>query len=285
MCKKFNVPYIVSSHGSFSPWSLSQNKVRKGLYWHLFGKATIKDAMAFHFTTEDERLKSFSAVPLLKKIPNFVVSNGIDTKKIKEERNVRKKLGISDTKFILLFVGRIHRVKGIHFILEALKKLNDEKFVFLIVGDKEDVAYTKYLTTLSNKLKDKVIWQESVSRDEVWNFYYSANLFILPSHHENFSMVVVEAMACGLPVLISKNVGIWREVIADNAGISINLDKNGIAGELKKLLANPSLLKEISENARKSALKRYDTDKVASLMIRAYEDILTDRRSPELKWK
>ena len=98
-------------------------------------------------------------------------------------------------------------------------------------------------------------------------------------------MVVVEAMACGLPVLISNNVGIWREVQADNAGFVVNQDVDEIADVLKKCIEIPDLLKQLSQNARKSAENRYDINKVATLMIKAYEDVLTDKRSSELQWR
>jgi glycosyltransferase involved in cell wall biosynthesis len=281
-CKAFSKPYIVSIRGSLSPWSWKQSSAKKRLYWRLFGRGTIKNATAVHFTAEGERLKALSAVPFLTKIPNFIVPNGIV---IKKGKDIRESLNIPSEKFVLLFVGRIHRKKGIHFVLEALKKLNDKRFLFLIVGQREDADYTNRLIKLSSELQDSVIWHEQVSGDEVWDYYSSSNLFVLPSYDENFGMVVVEAMACGLPVLVSKNVDIWREVQADAAGFVVDQDSDKIACILKKLINDIQLLGQVSENARKSAEKRYNIDKVASLMIKAYEDVLTGRRTRELQWK
>jgi glycosyltransferase involved in cell wall biosynthesis len=105
------------------------------------------------------------------------------------------------------------------------------------------------------------------------------------SYSENFAMAAVEAMTFGLPILISNKVGIWREVQEDNAGFVINQDVNEIAKILKMTCEKPQILKEMSELARKSAEKRYDINKVADLMIMAYEDILTGKRSPELQWR
>lgn len=199
--------------------------------------------------------------------------------------DIRKSLKIQNNKAVLLYIGRIHRTKGIHFVLQALKKLNDKKFLFLIIGNKEDDEYVKYLNKLSKELPNSVIWHEPVPGDRVWDYYSSSNLFVLPSYDENFGMVVVEAMACGLPVLISKNVGIWREVEADGAGLVANQDVDEIASILKNLTKDEKLLRQMSENARKSSENRYDIDKVASLMAEAYEDVLTGRKSPELQWQ
>jgi glycosyltransferase involved in cell wall biosynthesis len=283
-CKIFHKPYLISTHGSFSPWPWKQNMLKKKTYWYLFGKKIIKKAKAIHFTSEDERLKSFSTVPLLKKIPGFIVPNGIDIKNTKKSKDIRANLNIPKDKFVLLFVGRIHKVKGIDFIIKALEKINSSRLLFLIVGNKEDIEYIKLLHNLSKYHPNNVIWHEPVRREHVWDFYHSSDLFVLPSYSENFGMVVVEAMACGLPGLISRNVGIWREVQSDNAGFIVNQDVDEITDVLKKCLENPGILQKLSLNARKSAESRYDINKVASLMIKAYENVLSGRRSPELQW-
>jgi glycosyltransferase involved in cell wall biosynthesis len=281
-CKMYSKPYLVSTHGSLSPWPWSQSFVKKRIYWHIFGMKTIKKTSAIHFTTNDERDKSLSTVPILSKKQSFIVPNGIV---IKRGKNIRNNLNIKDEQFLLLFTGRIHRKKGIHFIIEALRKLKNNRLTFLIVGHEEDSEYVNHLKEISKELAGDVIWKESVNADYIWDYYSSSELFVLPSYDENFGMVVVEAMACGLPVLISKNVGLWHEVQADNAGFVVNQDVDEIASVLKRISDNPELLKQMSEHARKSAENRYDINKVASLMIKAYEDVLTERRSPELQWR
>jgi len=281
-CKKHSIPYIVTGHGSFNPWPWRQNLFKKRIYWYMFGKKIIKEASAIHFTTQDERDKSLYTIQTLSKKTSFIVPNGIV---IKEGKNIRSRLNIKDDIFLLIYAGRIHRKKAIHLIIEAMKKLKDFKVKFLIIGPKEDNEYFDYLKAISNELDGKIIWKYSVSADDIWDYYSSSNLFVLPSNDENFGMVVVEAMACGLPVLISNNVGIWREVEADKAGFVIKQNVNEIADVLKICIEDPELLAQLSQNARKSAEKRYDINKVADLMIKAYEDVLTGRRSAELQWR
>jgi glycosyltransferase involved in cell wall biosynthesis len=282
VCKHFSKPYIVSAHGSFNTWCWNQNIIKKRFYWHLIGKKAIDGAHAIHFTVRDEREKSLSTLPFLMQKENFVVPNGIV---LKEGKNIRDKLGFSTDQFILLFVGRIHRKKGIHLIIEAMKRIDNKNIRLLLVGSKEDTGYVSLLEKISKEVEGKLIWHDTVSVNEVWDYYSSSTLFVLPSHDENFGMVVVEAMSCGLPVLISKNVGIWREIQSDEAGVIVNQDADEIAEAIKKLADDPELLERMRNNAKKSAEKRYDINKVASLMVKAYEDILTGRRSPELQWK
>jgi glycosyltransferase involved in cell wall biosynthesis len=282
VCKHVSKPYIVSVHGSFNTWCWNQNIIQKRFYWHLIGKKAINSAHAIHFTVRDEQEKSLSTLPFLRQKENFVIPNGIV---LKEGKNIRDKLGFTSDQFILLFVGRIHRKKGIHLVIEAMKRIDNKNIRLLLVGSKEDKDYVSLLGKTSKEVEDKILWHDTVPVNEIWDYYSSSTLFVLPSHDENFGMVVVEAMACGLPVLVSKNVGIWREVESDGAGVAVNQDVDEIAEAIKKLADDTKLLNKMKHNARKSAEKRYDINKVASLMIKAYEDVLTGRKSLELQWE
>ena len=286
-CKKSNIPYIVTPHGSFGTWAWNQSRIKKKTYWHLFGKKTITNASAIHFTAEAERKDSMYSLPIIQNIPNFIVPNGIKLNKKNNKQDIRQLLNIPRNEFIILFLGRIHRKKGIDLFLKALRFFKNHNVHFVIVGPKNDQTYCSYLRLLLKKfdIERNVIWYGPVTKDKIWDFYYASDIMVLTSHSENFGMTVVEAMHCGLPVLISKNVGIWKEVVDNGAGIAVDLKVNTIVNGLKKLLTNPPLLKKMSENARRVVENRYNIDKIASLMIKAYEDVLTGRRSPELRWK
>jgi len=285
-CKKARIPYIVSPNGSFRKHPWSRKAINKTLYWYFFSKKTVKNADAIHFTTEEERKDSFSTIPFVKKIPNFIVPNGIKMDIKKKNINIREMLNISPNTFLILFLGRIHKIKGIDLILKSLSLIKDLNFHFLVVGPKEDKEYYCYLKWLSKKLglNKKVTWFGPVENDEIWDFYSSANLYIQMSYSENFAMTVVEAMACGLPVLINNNIGIWEEILENKAGFVVNQNTNEIAKTLRELIQNSKILKLFSQNAKRLAKERFNINKVADLMIKAYEDILTGRRSPELQW-
>lgn len=285
-CKNSQIPYIVSPNGSFIRYAWKQNILKKRPYWYLVGRKTIEDSAAIHFTTEVEREDSLFTLRPLKPIPTFVVPNGIGLKKGARTQDMREVLNIPEDKFLMLFLGRIHRIKGIEYILEALALIRDWEVYLLIVGPQEDREYYNYLRALSRELNvdNNIVWHEAVNGNEVSNFYDCSNLYVLPSYSENFAMTVVEAMACGLPVLISKNVGIWREVQADGAGFVAGQDVQEIANILRRISKDRQSVLQLSQNARKSAENRYEINKVSSLMIKAYEDVLTGRRSPELQW-
>jgi glycosyltransferase involved in cell wall biosynthesis len=104
--------------------------------------------------------------------------------------------------------------------------------------------------------------------DMKWGAFYASEAFVLPSHQENFGIAVAEAMGCGLPVLISDKVNIWREVEADGAGI-VNTDTvEGTEKTLRQWLAlDKDARKKMAEQAKLSFEKRFTVDAMANSLI------------------
>jgi len=291
-CKRKDKPYIVTPHSSLMKYAFNFGpRYKKIIYWKLFGEKTIKNASAVQFLCEGEREESSM---FCKKVQSFVVPNGIDPSKFKKEKDkkstmLREKLGIPQEAVILLFLGRIHPKKQIEFIIESLPYIlkHKEDVYFLIVGPVEDNNYDNKLKELVNKLNLNlnIIRVGPVKSEEVVDFYFESNIMVLPSTVEGISMSLTESMFASLPLLISNRIANWHEVAEDKAGIIVEPNFQSVCDALLKVCVNPELLKQLSINARKSAEKRYDINKVTDLMIMAYEDVLCGRRSPELQWK
>jgi glycosyltransferase involved in cell wall biosynthesis len=261
--------------------------VKKNIYWWLCGRQTIKKASAIHFLCEGERRTSMSNIY---NVPSFVIPNGIEISrnntKIKSPC-LRAKLGIKEQSLVLLYVGRIHPVKRVELIIESLSYLNSSDIFLIVVGPVLDNNYLDSLKRLSihcnvdNKLK----WIGPISNNAMAEFYEMADLLVLLSEYEGISMTSIEAMNKGTPLLVSEGVLNWKEIVADGAGIVMkNIGPKDISNQLNMLNLDRSYLKKLSQNAIKSAMYRYDIDNVSHLMIKAYMDILTAQRSPELQW-
>ncbi|MDI6701327.1 MAG: glycosyltransferase [bacterium] len=290
-CMKNNIPYIVSPHSSLMEWSFEEvgNKLLKKLFWESFSSRTISMATAIHFLCEGERITSKKYIG---NSSSFIVPNGIilDIFKFNEQKRneMREKFRISNETIVLLYLGRIHRKKNIELIMEALRNQNTtQKVILFIIGHIEDNTYYQLLKrTASNLNVDSSIrWLPPVESREVKDFYFMSDLMMLPSKSEGISMAITEALGASLPVLISNRVANYREIEMDKAGIVVKPTQESVVEAIKRILSSPSLLKTFSQNARKSAESRYALDKVAYLMIKAYEDVLTGRRSPELQWR
>ena len=120
---------------------------------------------------------------------------------------------------------------------------------------------------------------------EVRNILLAASDFLaLPTYQENFGNAVVEGMAAGLPVLVSDQVGICREVEIDQAGIVTGVEADSIAQGLVTLASQPTQLKEMGRKGRQAAADRYSIQSTAKKMERAYLDILEGIQTPDLHW-
>jgi glycosyltransferase involved in cell wall biosynthesis len=104
--------------------------------------------------------------------------------------------------------------------------------------------------------------------------FRDSDIFTLPSYSENFGLAVIEAMASGMPVIISNKVGIFREVQSYNAGVVIDCNEISLYQAMKSILDNANFAEELSSKARRMAEEYYDIDKVAGRMIEAYREIL-----------
>ena len=127
-------------------------------------------------------------------------------------------------KRVVLFLGRIHQVKGCDILVQAFAKtiqnIQNSQNIHLVIAGPDQYGLVDGLKEMSNQLgvSDKITWTGMLSGEMKWAAFYAAEVLILPSHQESFGIAVAEAVGCGRPVLISNKVSIWREIEADNAG-------------------------------------------------------------------
>jgi glycosyltransferase involved in cell wall biosynthesis len=125
-------------------------------------------------------------------------------------------------KKIMLYISRIQEKKGCDDLIVAFSKAQkyDQNYVLVLAGNVTG-KYKEFLKNLIeyHQLESKVIWVDFLSGELKWSAYYAADIFVLASHQENFGIAISEALSCGLPVLITNKVNIWREIKKYKAGI------------------------------------------------------------------
>jgi len=152
----------------------------------------------------------------------------------------RRELGLDGR--VILFVGRLNRLKGLEYLIAAMKKVNErfENARLVIVGDGPLEESCRELSS-SHGIADSVIFKGRVSHTDLPKFYVAADVLVLPSFYESFSMVVLEAMASGCPVVTTRNV---QAVMAmgDEASEVISAgDSDAIASSVTAILADEAL--------------------------------------------
>lgn len=281
-CRKFNVPYIVSPHGCLMDWGLGRKRWKRFPYWYLFTRPTLLMANAIHYVSKGESAKSQKRFNKI--IPSYIIPNCLvlEDYVIQPEKitNFRDSLEIPKDAFIVSFLSLIRPRKGVELLIRAFSCLKDQNIFLVIGGAVENQKYLKSLRAMCRDydLGSRVRWLGLVEPKDLRSFYSVSDLFTFPSFEEAFGMVVVEAMACGTPVLVSRGVPIWEEVVQDGAGLVIDFSPQDIVNKIKKLTSNPSLLQSLSKNTKESVKNRYDIEKVACLMKKSYEDILSNHR-------
>src|SRR5690606_9458028 len=145
-------------------------------------------------------------------------------------------------KHYLLFLSRIHEKKGVDLLIKAYFQLQEmgckeELPSLVIAGPGMETSYGRHLRAMVHQnpmMKQSVFFPGMLSGEAKWGAFYGCEAFVLPSHQENFGIAVVEALACGKPVLISDQVNIWREIAAWKAG---NIAPDSLVGTMDMLEA------------------------------------------------
>ncbi len=284
---ELEIPYIVSTRGTFVPTALNSKKLKKLIYLKLFDQFVLKNASAYHFTTLLER-KKMDLFKIQK--PNFINPNGLDLMEFSDlpgKSDSNKVLKLDEDSFVITFLGRLNWVKAIDFLVKGFVKVSKKFSNAILVLAGPDGGEEANLKELVKDLGivDKVIFLGPIDKEKRLKLFASTDILALVSWTENFGNAAVEAMAAGVPVLVSENVGICDAVSEDGAGLVVPVDEDAIAKALIQMLFDSERLKAMGKAAYESARKRYDIRVVAELMAKAYEDVLTGRRSPECNWE
>jgi len=255
-CLIKNKPFIISPRGTINYEAINlRSKYLKRLYYNMLAKHYIKRASALHFTSQDEKDNVIKSLRLNNKF--FIVPNGLDLSKFKKlplKGAFKEKFPSLNGKRYILFLGRINLKKGIDILLESFKDVlgvyND---IYLVIVGSSDDNYLNILKKMiaNMKIEDKVIFTGFLSGDEKLAAYVDAEFFVLPSRSENFGMSVIEAMACGLPVLVSDKVGISKEISINASGIVFENEINKLTKAISNLFEDKAKKETLSKNGKK----------------------------------
>ena len=275
--KKAKKPYWLFTHGMLDPWfndAYPLKKLKKMLYWP-FQYRVLRDAEQILFTCEEEKLlarKSFRPYQVRERVVTYGISGpppGSDAQ-----------IAAFDDAFpdlaharYMLFLSRIHPKKGCDLLIKAFaEQSKTDPDLKLVFAGPAPEKYKKELESIASGLniEDKISWIGMVQGDVKWGCLRKAEAFVLPSHQENFGIAVVEALACGCPVLISKSVNIWREITEDGAGVAETDDIAGTNRLLKTWIELPKDKRaEMSRKAIDSFAHHFSSEKAAESLIEA----------------
>jgi glycosyltransferase involved in cell wall biosynthesis len=257
-----NVPLVVSPRGTFSGWAMARSRAIKILFWSSLQKSAISHAKLFHATAENE----YSDIRRLGfRQPVAVIPNGIDIPEVSRPAH-------RGNDRILLFLGRLHPVKGVDLLLEAWARLQGShpRWRLRIVGP-GDADYLRKLKEQADALGlERVTFAGPLYGEEKGEAYRSADLFVLPTHSENFGVAVAEALAAGVPVVTTKGAP-WSGLVEHRAGWWVDIDAEYLRRALDEAMSkDPHALAEMGERGRGWMERDFSWDRIAAQMIESY---------------
>lgn len=204
----------------------------------------------------------------------LVVPGGIELSRFKKSKPgfLRNKLGLSEDKKIILYLGRLGKEKNIGFIIESLKKLlesNDDIYL-AIVGDGPE---RKNLSTLVKKLNlnSKVLFTGFVSRLDVSKVYSDSYIFVFASTTETQGLTVPEAMATGLPVVVMRDPAFEEIVLDGKTGLLTDTSETDFAEKVLSLIENEELRKKLGSDGEKFVKENFSSRSQAENVLEAYQ--------------
>jgi glycosyltransferase involved in cell wall biosynthesis len=273
--KRFAKPCIVSLHGMLSPRALGHRAYRKRLYWRLFEHRRIAGAASVHALTQAEKEQYRRAV---KSGHCFVVPGGVwlgDEQAIhKLEQAASRKKAEHKT---ILFLGRLHPIKGLDLLLPAFaRSLETQPSWQLILAGPDEAGYAGKISKLVRKLKlqDNVKMPGLVAGSQKANLLREADLFVLPSYSEGFSVAVLEAMAEALPVLLTDQCG-FPEAGRARAARIVDATEEALTTGLRELMSmSDDERRRMGRKGRELVAREYTWPRAAQKMLDEYERIV-----------
>lgn len=260
---KFNIPIIHSPHGMLTSWAIANKKNKKRIAWLLYQHRDLLKVSAFHVTCTDEKE---DVLRLGFNQPIHIIPLGID---IPEYDPINRRSNK------ILFMSRIHPKKGLLNLIEAWNKIRDERWSIVICGPDDD----NHLSTITDRINELGLtsffdFRGSVFGNEKEKLLRECSVFVLPSYSENFGIVILEALAHGMPVITTKGCP-WKIINDYKAGWWIDVGVEPLHKALIDFLNTDIKTRtKMSENAYKIALEKYSWDVVIDDILNLYNTII-----------
>ncbi len=273
--RKNAVPYILTPHGELSEWSMRHKRWKKRIYTKAVLDRVLRNADALHAITPAEKDR---IAQLGYQTPVTVASNGIDPApfhNLPDPSDFLAGFPTLNGKRVILFLGRLNPTKGLDILARAFSSIA-RRFpdaILLMAGPDEEGGQRAMESILrSEGVLDRAIFTGMLTGADKFAALSRADLFVLPSYSEGFSIAILEAMAARLPVVISEGCN-FPEVAEHRAGFVVQASDAPVAEAMSALLSDPDLSAQMGERGRRLVTRRYTWKAAAAIIARLYAEL------------
>lgn len=261
-CRLFNKPVVWSPRGALQRWEGSSRVVHKWVWESICQKLASRNNLVLHVTSQAEAEQSLKRFPRLRAV---VIPNGVEV-----PQNLRR--SASNGKLRLLYLGRLHPIKGIETLLEAcgiVGGLSPDWHLY-IAG----TGSPSYIDFLKSKVKElglseQVEFVGEVFEEKKESLFAQSDVALVPSHIENFGIVVAESLAHAVPVIASKGTP-WIGLETNRCGLWVDNDPESLATAIRKIRTLP--LQEMGQRGREWMEKDFSWESLSGEMLALYRE-------------
>ena len=283
--RKNNIPYVVQAHGSVLPFF--QKEGLKNIFDKVFGFKILHNASCVFALTEVEKEQYLKMGVDEDKIEIVPLGINLDEyENLPDYGKFRSKFNIGENDKLILFVGRIHEIKGLGLLIDSfndlinqhnenhsLEDISSSSIKLAIVGPDDG-----YLVKLEDKIKeysleDNVIITGPLYKEEKQEALVDCDLFVMPSKYESFTTSGLEAMACSKPLVLTKNNHI-HDWVDGNVGLACDDNKDSLREAIEKVLFDEDLSLIFARNGQKLIKEKYNWDIINNQILEIYNRYL-----------
>jgi glycosyltransferase involved in cell wall biosynthesis len=280
--RRAGVPYIIRPLGALNHWGMARRRPwLKRVSFHALERRILRGAAWVHYTSEQEKAE---AADLGVQGRSAVIPLGIDLapfEKLPPRGWLRRRWPELAERSLVFFLSRLDPKKGLDLLLRAMAEARRRRpDIALVVAGSGESAFEAKLRREATRfgLNGSVFWTGFLNDSDKLAALADADLFVLPSYSENFGVAAVEAMAAGLPVVVSDRVAIHREIAAARAGLVVPCKSDAVTDAMLRLVGDRSLAAGLGARGRQLAWSHFSLGSMVAGLMATYEEAL---RAPD----
>jgi glycosyltransferase involved in cell wall biosynthesis len=276
IARREGVPYVIRPLGVLNKWGMTnRRRILKKLSLRWIELPILRSAAAIHYTSRAEQLEASLVHPAVASLPSAVIPLAIEAvNQSAESAGFFAKFPEASGRPIVLFLSRLDRKKGLELLLEAFARVRSsvDRSLLVIAGEGTP-DYTASLRARADalNLNRDIVWAGFLSGNEKTAVFAAASTFVLPSFSENFGIAALEALAAGVPVILSDQVALSDEIRDADAGLVVPCEAEPLAEKIITLLLDPELRQRFATNSRRLVQERFSMEAVGQALKDLYQ--------------